>query len=48
MNERAILLDPTSETSPAGRERLAPVASLAGRTVALLDIGKARGDVFID
>ena len=48
MNEREILLDPTSEATPARRERLAPVASLAERTVALLDIGKARGDVFID
>ncbi len=48
MNERQTLLDPTSEATPAARERLAPPASLAGRTVALLDIGKARGDVFID
>ena len=48
MNERQTLLDPTSEATPATRERLAPPASLSGRTVALLDIGKARGDVFID
>lgn len=42
------MLDPTSEQSPAIRQRLAPPASLDGKTVALLDIGKARGNVFID
>lgn len=43
-----ILLDPTAESAPAKRERVAPPASLDGKTVALLDIGKARGDVFLD
>jgi hypothetical protein len=43
-----ILLDPTSERSPAQRERLPRLDSLAGRTVGLLDISKARGDVFLD
>ncbi|MCP5153020.1 MAG: hypothetical protein H6983_02560 [Ectothiorhodospiraceae bacterium] len=46
MNE-TILLDPTSEQSPARRERRTPPAALDGLTVALLDIGKARGDVFL-
>ena len=47
MNESTILLDPTPESGPARRRRRAPPASLDGLTVALLDIGKARGDVFI-
>jgi len=40
--------DPTSESLGMRRQRLAPPASLDGRTVALLDIGKMRGDEFID
>lgn len=43
-----ILLDPTSERAPAERTRLPRPASLAGRTVGLLDISKPRGDVFLD
>lgn len=43
-----ILLDPTGELSPAQRLPLAKPASLAGLTVGLLDISKARGDVFLD
>jgi hypothetical protein len=43
-----IVLDPTSERNPAIRERLARPASLSGLTVGLLDISKARGDVFLD
>ena len=42
------LLDPTHERSPAVRERLPRLASLAGVSVGLLDISKARGDVFLD
>ena len=42
------LLDPTHERSPGVRERLPRLASLAGVTVGLLDISKARGDVFLD
>jgi hypothetical protein len=40
------VLDPTAERDPAGR----PLAERAGapRTVALLDINKPRGDVFLD
>jgi hypothetical protein len=43
-----LLLDPTGELSPAQRLPLAKPASLAGLTVGLLDISKARGDVFLD
>ncbi len=46
MNE--VLLDPTNETRPARRERLPRLAELAGKTVGLLDISKARGDLFLD
>lgn len=42
------LRDPTAEASPTQRARRAPPPSLAGATVALLDIGKMRGDEFID
>jgi hypothetical protein len=42
------LRDPTAETASTRRARLAPPASLDGKTVALLDIGKMRGDEFID
>ena len=41
-------LDPTSERRPAVRERVARLATLEGRNVGLLDISKARGDVFLD
>jgi hypothetical protein len=42
------LLDPTSERFPAHRERTPRPASLEGLTIGLLDIAKARGDVFLD
>lgn len=41
-------MDPTSELSPEIREPLPRPTSLDGLTVGLLDISKARGDVFID
>ena len=44
----AILLDPTSERKLAVRERLPRPAKLQGLTVGLLDISKARGDIFLD
>jgi len=47
-NEPRIVLDPTGERSPASRARLPRLASLEGRTIGLLDISKARGDVFLD
>jgi hypothetical protein len=43
-----IILDPTSERTPAERARIARPGSLDGVTVALLDISKPRGDVFLD
>ena len=43
-----ILIDPTSETAPAVRERNARPASLEGKTVGLLDISKPRGNLFLD
>jgi hypothetical protein len=43
-----VVLDPTSERVPASRPLLARPTSLEGATVGLLDISKARGDVFLD
>jgi len=43
-----LVLDPTSERAPAQRERLPRLATLQGRRVGLLDISKARGDVFLN
>jgi len=48
MTETLRLLDPTSELESTRRTRLAPPESLNDKTVALLDIGKARGDVFLN
>ena len=42
------VLDPTGERHPAQRARVERPASLDGLTVGLLDIAKARGDVFLD
>lgn len=42
------LLDPTSERAPATRPLSPRLESIAGQTVALLDISKPRGDVFLD
>lgn len=44
----SILLDPTSERVPAERMRAARLACLDGKTIGLLDIAKARGDIFLD
>jgi len=43
-----ILLDPTAETLPIIRPRLERPHAIAGRTIALLDIAKMRGDEFLD
>ena len=48
MTEKRILLDPTAERAPETRERLPRPVSLEGLTVGLLDISKARGNVFLD
>jgi hypothetical protein len=42
------LLDPTGERHAVDRPGAARLASLAGQTIALLDISKPRGDVFLD
>ena len=42
------VLDPTDESTPAARERVARPESLGGLTVGLLDISKPRGNVFLD
>jgi hypothetical protein len=48
MRDPTILLDPTAERAPAARARLARPTSLDGLTVGILDISKARGNVFLD
>jgi hypothetical protein len=48
MTTEHTLLDPTSEALAEGVARLARPASLDGLTVAVLDISKPRGDVFLD
>ncbi|MEM7192719.1 MAG: hypothetical protein AAF405_07615 [Pseudomonadota bacterium] len=42
------LRDPTGQTESAMRARAAPLATLDGKVIALMDIGKMRGDEFID
>ena len=48
INTVRFVLDPTSEQNPSQRQILARPSSLKGLTVGLLDISKARGDVFLD
>ena len=43
-----ILLDPTGGQAPTTRVRAPRPPTLDGTTVGLLDISKARGDVFLD
>ncbi|MEA3075762.1 MAG: hypothetical protein QOF60_670 [Actinomycetota bacterium] len=47
MSSRTVL-DPTGELATAARPLTARPSSLEGKTVGLLDISKARGDVFLD
>ena len=47
-SETRVLLDPTGEHSVTARKRAERPESLAGTTIGILDIGKARGDVFLD
>jgi len=44
----SIVLDPTGELKPAKRELTARPESLSGLTIELLDISKARGNIFLD
>ena len=48
MNLSPTVLDPTDERQPAARPHAERLASIAGQRIALLDISKARGDVFLD
>ena len=48
MSEPTILLDPTAEREPVARALSARPASLEAAVVGILDISKARGDVFLD
>ena len=43
-----VVLDPTGERVREKRQLLPRPSSLDGRTVALLDLSKPRGDVFLD
>lgn len=47
-NATRVILDPTSERQPALRQRVARPESIKGLTVGLLDISKARGNVYLD
>mgnify|MGYP005999451427 FL=1 len=44
----SIVLDPTGELEPSFRQPLAKPNSLEGLTLGLLDISKAKGNVFLD
>lgn len=48
MSGERTVLDPTSERELPIRARLPRLDTLDGKTVGLLDISKARGDVFLD
>jgi hypothetical protein len=48
MNQTTLLRDPTAEAASTMRPRRAPLDTMQGKTVALMDIGKMRGDEFID
>ena len=48
MNETTIMLDPTSEQTPAQKQLLPRPEKLEGLTVGLLDISKPRGNIFLD
>ncbi len=43
-----VLLDPTGELRATTRERTPRPRALDDKTIGLLDISKARGDVFLD
>ena len=48
MNTREVLLDPTAERAPVARALQPRPERLDGLTVGILDISKARGDIFLD
>ena len=43
-----VILDPTSEKSLTSRDLLARPSTIVGQTIGLLDIAKARGDIFLN
>ena len=43
-----MILDPTSEKKMTARDLLARPKTISGQTIGLLDISKARGDVFLN
>ena len=43
-----VVLDPTSEKKLTSRDLLARPSTIVGQTIGLLDISKARGDVFLN
>ena len=47
MSETIEILDPTAEREPGGRPLAEPLSE-GGARIALLDIRKPRGDVFLD
>jgi hypothetical protein len=44
----SVILDPTGELEPAERAPLPRLKNIQGATVGLLDISKARGDIFLN
>jgi hypothetical protein len=48
VSETRVVLDPTGERQAPTRERTPRPATLDGLTIGLLDITKARGNVFLD
>lgn len=48
MSASNILLDPTAERAPAVRALQPRPATLEGLVVGILDISKARGNIFLD
>ena len=48
MTATTTLLDPTGEHEVVARKKAAKPLTLDGITVGVLDIGKARGDIFLD
>ena len=48
MSASNILLDPTAERAPAVRTLQPRPATLEGLVVGILDISKARGNIFLD
>lgn len=48
MDHTYVLIDPTAELEAAQRPRLPRPTALEGLKVGLLDISKARGDIFLN